>query len=139
MTVSNDACALIVQAVACTAAVILRQEESAATSRVGTTAVVRVRRSVHDVYRCLGSSYFRQEYRMSYGSFWKLHKKLATGINHARLELRRYVPSGMRRGGNFKLPPIRNGRITTSVHLACVLRYFAGGSTYDLVSTYGIS
>ena len=42
MTVSDDACALIVQAVACAAAEILHQEESAATSRVGTTAVVRV-------------------------------------------------------------------------------------------------
>jgi len=67
------------------------------------------------------------------------NKKLAPGINCARLKLRRYVPRGGQRGGNFKLPPIRNGQITTSVCLARALQYFAGGSAYNLVSTYGIS
>ena len=56
MTVSDNACALIVQAIASAAAEILRKEESAETSRVGRMAVGRVRRSVHDVYRCLGDS-----------------------------------------------------------------------------------
>ena len=46
---------------------------------------------------------------------------------------------GGRKGGKCKLPPIQNGRVTTSVHLACALRYFAGGSAYDLMGTYGIS
>jgi hypothetical protein len=34
-------------------------------------------------------------------------------------------------------PP--NGKIHTSVRLACALRYSAGGSPYDIMSTYGIS
>ena len=76
---------------------------------------------------------------MSYESFWNLHTKLATRINRARLAMRRYVPKRGRNGGKFKLPPIRNERITTSVRLACALRYFAGGSAYDLMGTYGIS
>ena len=60
------------------------------------------------------------------------------GINRARLRLRRYIVKGGRKGGNFKLEPIQNGPISTSVHLACALRYFAGGSPYDLVGVYGI-
>ena len=135
----DDASAIIVQAVAFAAAEILHKEESSVSSRAGRIAEVRVRRSVHEVYRCLGDSYFQRAYRMSYESFWKLHTKLATRINRARLKMRRYVPKGGRKGGKFKLPPIRNGRITTSVRLACALRYFAGGSAYDLMGTYGIS
>ena len=58
MTVSDGTCALIVQAVACAAAEIILKEESAETSQAGRTAVGQVQRSVHDVYRCLGKSYF---------------------------------------------------------------------------------
>ena len=76
---------------------------------------------------------------MSYESFWNLHTKLATGINRARLVMLRYVPKGGQQGGKFKLPPIQNGRVTTSVCHACALRYFGGGSVYDLMGTYGIS
>ncbi|KAL3792025.1 hypothetical protein ACHAW5_007061 [Stephanodiscus triporus] len=61
---------------------------------------------------------------MSYESFWRLHLKLATRINSARLAARRYVLKGGRKGGRFKSPPIRNGRISTSVRLACALRKF---------------
>jgi hypothetical protein len=70
---------------------------------------------------------------MSYESFWNLHTKLATGINRARLVMLRYVPKGGQKGGKFKLPPIQNGRVTTSVCHACALRYFGGGSVYDLM------
>ena len=127
----DDASAIIVQAVALATAEILHKEGSSVSTRAGRIAEVRVRRSVHEVYRCLGPSYFQRAYRMSYESFWILHTKLATRINRARLAIRRYVPKGGRKakggrkGGKFKLPPIRNGRITTSVRLACALRYFA--------------
>ena len=105
----DDASAIIVQAVAFTAAEILHKEESSVSSRAGRIAEGRVRRSVHEVYRCLGDSYFQRAYRMSYESFWNIHTKLATRINRARLAMRRYVPKGGRKGGKFKLPPIRNG------------------------------
>ncbi len=93
-TMIEDACAIIVQASAFAAAEILHKEESSVSSRAGRIAVVRVRHSVHDVYRCLGSSYIQRAYRMSYESFWNLHSKLATRINRARLAMRRYVPKG---------------------------------------------
>lgn len=37
------------------------------------------------------------------------------------------------------MPPICNGCISTSVRLACALRYFAGVSPYDIMAKYGIS
>jgi hypothetical protein len=36
-------------------------------------------------------------------------------------------------------PPPPNGTISTSVCLACALRYYAGGSAYDIISSYNIS
>jgi len=36
-------------------------------------------------------------------------------------------------------PQARNGPVSTSVRLACTLRYFAGGSPYDIMAKYGIS
>jgi len=65
----EDACAIIVQAAAFAAAKILHKEESSVSSRAGRIVVVRVRHSVHNVYRCLGSSYFQRAYRMSYEKF----------------------------------------------------------------------
>ena len=125
----------------CAAAWILEDEEAEANalSCAGRITRPRQRRLVHEVYMSLGDFYFRRAYRMSYESFQNLHTLLATGINRACLKLRRYIVKGGRKGGKFKLPPIRNGPISTSVHLACALRSFAGGSPYDLVGFYGIS
>ena len=129
---TEDACAITVQAAAFKAPKILHKEESPLSSRAGRIAIGRVWQSVHDVYCCLVNSYFQRAYRMSYTSFWSLHTKLATRINRARLALHRYVAHGGgrgRKGGKFKLLPIQNGQVTTSVRLACALQYFAGGNT----------
>ena len=53
-------------------------------------------------------------------------------------DLRPYEQRGGR-GGNYKPPPVHNGPVSTSVRLACALRYFAGGSPYDIMVKYGIS
>ena len=89
--------------------------------------------------RGLGETYFRRAYRMHYESFWCLHEKLEDGIESARLKSRGYEKKGGRAGGNYSLPPVRNGPITTSVRLACALRFFAGGSPYDIMGKYDIS
>jgi DDE superfamily endonuclease len=118
----------------------------------------RIRRSVSDVFNCLGPHYFRRAYRMSYESFWKLHEELKEGIEKAhkahniRLKARKLKNkfktmskdkknfySNVLGGRNFKLPPVPNGRIDSSVRLACAIRYFAGGSPYDLAPLYGIA
>jgi hypothetical protein len=79
---------------------------------------------------------------MSYASFWKLHNKVAPNIIEAFKQYRRNHRKGGRKGrkgGVYKPPPIPNGYISTSVRLALALRYFAGGSPYDLMVKYGVS
>ena len=93
---------------------------------------------MEQIYRCLGSRYFWQAYRLSYESFQFLHEKLSAGIAEAIDNLRPYERRGGR-GGNYKPPPVRNGLVSTSVRLACALRYFAGGSPYDIMAKYGLS
>ena len=75
---------------------------------------------------------------MSYESFWLLHRKLSTRIAKAVDDSRRYKRKGGR-GGNYKLPPVRNGPVTTCVRLSCALFVFAGASPYDIMANYGIS
>jgi hypothetical protein len=107
----EDVCAIIVQAAAFAAAEILHKEESSVSSRAGRIAVVRVRRSVHDVSCCLGSSYFQRAYRMSYKKFWNYHSKLATRINRARLAMRHYVSKGGQKGVNLSCHPYKMGEL----------------------------
>jgi hypothetical protein len=75
---------------------------------------------------------------MKYESFWILHEHLEMGIKVARLERREYKNRCGRDGGMYVLPPVPNGPISTSVRLACALWYFAGGSSFDIMSKYGI-
>ena len=46
---------------------------------------------------------------------------------------------GCKKGANYKPPPIPNGPIATTVRLACAIRYFAGGSPYNLMAKYDVS
>jgi hypothetical protein len=120
-------------------------------SRHGSATQPRQRRTVREVYTCLGAKYFRRAYRMTYRSFLTLHQQLKYGIEAAHREhmekmkrqrralRRRSIGSGRRRLNNPPPPPIPNGRISTDVRLGCALRYFAGGSPYDIMSKYGVS
>ena len=114
----------------------------------------RTRRSVEDIYKCLGPVYFRRSYRMLYESFLILHEKLSSGIADAAAKAAakavvddpQQVMRERKKGNycsknspNYKPPPVPNGIISTSVRLACAIRYFAGGSPYDLMGKYGIS
>ncbi len=58
-----------------------------------------------------GITYIWRAYRLSYESFLFLHEKVSVGIAKAVDDL------------NYKLPPVRNGLISTSGRLACALRY----------------
>ena len=98
----------------------------------------RRRRTVREVYRMIGSAYFRRAYRMDYQSFLRLHEKLSTGIQAALRIILKYELKGLA-GENSKPPPIPNGPISTKVRLAVALRYFSGGSPYDIMCVYGIS
>ena len=50
-----------------------------------------------------------------------------------------YEIKGGRAGGEYVLPPISNGEITSCAYLACALHYFAGGSPYDIGPLFRIS
>ena len=58
----------------------------------------KVHRSVEDIYGCLGERYFQRAYRISYESFWLLHRKLSTRIAKAVDDSRRYKRKGGREG-----------------------------------------
>ena len=76
---------------------------------------------------------FDHVYRMDYASFQHLHELLKDGI----LQYIRRSNSSQ----NYSPNPsffIRNGNITTEIHLACALRYFAGGSCLDITMSHAI-
>ena len=102
------------------------------------SACFRIRRSVEDIYQCLGSTYFRRAYRMTYASFWHLHDLLEEKTKDVANHVRGYSPNGPR-GENYSAPPIPNGIVTSSVHLGIAIRYFAGGSPYDIMAKFGVS
>lgn len=114
-------------------------------SRRGKSARPRTRKSVVDIYNALGPIYFRRAYRMTYESFLELHDELKDGISNAVMKKRRRARRSttnrdVRHQSPRSHPPIPNGKpIETSVRLACALRYFAGGSPYDIMVKYGIS
>jgi len=134
-----DSCVLIGRAAAFAGKQRFSAPHHHRSGRYGRKARQRQRRSVSEIYIGLGPDYFRRAYRMHYSSFWKLHDELEERIEHARLEHRGYEKKGGREGGSYLPPPVRNGHIQSSVRLACALRYFAGGSPYDLMGKYGIS
>lgn len=142
-------------------------EESELTFESGQRGKTRIRerRTVEAVRESIGDYYFRRSYRMSYDAFIELHavlqedmKALITERRHS-LKLRRQEKDRLRRVQVEReqvrngLPPKRvrergrgsweryvpNGHITTSVRLAVALRFFAGGSLYDIAPLYGIS
>ena len=94
----------------------------------GATHRRRIRQTVRDIYLSLGPVYFFHAYRMSYELFCTLHSKLKDGIMLAMKSTSYYRPKGGRKGCKFKHQPIPNGAVSTSVRLACALRYYGGVS-----------
>ena len=94
----------------------------------------RKRVPVESVYLQLGAEGFRRAYRMSYGSFRVLTDWLTPGI----VASLRHATTGQAIAPNTsRTAP--NGVIGASVRLACALRYLAGGSVYDIATTFCIA
>ena len=128
--------ALIIKAAVFAATAVSRNRRHRRfSSRLGKSPRFRTRRTVDDIYQCLGPIYFRRAYRMCYESFWKLHDLVSTKIEEMASKLRPHAP----KLGSHRSPPIANGIISTSVRLGIALRYFAGGSPYDIMAKYGVS
>ena len=75
---------------------------------------------------------------MSLESLFGLHIILLPHIMVLIDEWSDYKKVGGRTGGNYLPPSIPNGLISSSVGLACAIRYFAGGSAYDIRVMFGI-
>ena len=130
---------VVVNAASAAAAQYFKRMATAGGRTAGTSHRFRVRLSVHDVYLGLGPIYFRRAYRMEYSSFLHLHDKLKDTMDRAKHNMTTYVSNGGRKGGRYKPPPIPNGEVPTMTRLAVAIRYFSGGSPYDIMSLYGVS
>ena len=82
----------------------------------------RHRKSVWDVYNEVGEHYFRRAYRMTVATFM-----------HLATILRPYISAASGKSGTPRYSP--NGPISPDVRLACAIRWFAGGSFYDIMTT----
>ena len=78
-------------------------------------------------------SLFQHAYRMDYIGFKALHRILQKGIQEYIINKREINDDS--NGLDFYM---RNGRITTEIHLACALCYFTGGSYLDITLSHGI-
>ena len=85
-------------------------------------SICRKRRDVASIFAELGPIYSQRAYRMSQQAFFKLHGMLRPQLQTSE------KPRGS-----------PNGLISTTIHLAAALRFFAGGSPYDLAIVHGIS
>lgn len=115
----------------------------------GTKQRRRVRRSVESVRNEIGDALFRRSYRMSFESFQELHRILQPALISIHKELMEAASSRRREKRRMQTRsrrPLRtkwkrfvhNGSIHTSVRLAIALRFFAGGSMYDMAPLYGV-
>jgi hypothetical protein len=94
---------------------------AAAVERTGRPYIIKRDRILPGEHeRLLGPTYFRRSYRMEYFQFAKLVQILKP-----------YLPTKQRVGPNGTIPP--------EIEVSVALRFFAGGSPYDLMLTHGIS
>jgi hypothetical protein len=90
----------------------------------------RQRRDVSSMFHELGPIYSRRAYRMDTDSFWALHRLLRPHLKG------RVRPASLR---SKKKRGAVNGVIPSTIRLSIALRYFAGGSSYDISLTHGVS
>ncbi len=82
----------------------------------------RQRRSVAEVYKMLGPYCFRR-------ALWMFHES----FNKHAAKIKPFMI-----GWNFA-KATSNGPIFHTVHLACALRYFAGGASYGIATIFAIA
>ena len=93
--------------------------------------IKRKQRTLQSLKKEYGSL-FQCTYRMDYIAFKSLHCLLQSGIQEYLINERE-----INDGNNGLEFYMRIGWITTEIHLACALRYFAGGSYLDIMLSHG--
>lgn len=94
-------------------------------------AKARKRRSVRSIFDELGPMYTARAYRMDEADFWHLHKMLHTNLGYS-VKPKRTSTKKNRNGAP-------NGLIHSAIRLSIALRFFAGGSAYDIALVHGVS
>ena len=123
-----------------------KKKKNAGGRPVGVNVNFRLRRSIESVYQELGDELFRRAYRMTYPTFLELHgllepemmiihKKYMDDLTFQRKQKRSQIRRRDRSNWTRFVP---NGVIPTLTRLAIALRYFAGGSLYDLCPLFGV-
>jgi DDE superfamily endonuclease len=85
----------------------------------------RTRKYVNDIFNEMGPHYVRRAYRMEPSSFWKLCRLLR--------------PFLFKKSNKKTRNGAKNGLIPTPTKVSVAIRYFAGGSPYDISVVHGIS
>lgn len=98
-------------------------------------AVGRARCTIDFIFDQLGPVYARRAYRMTPQTFYRLHDLLFPSVHSGPHSSSFPHPASTKKHRNGA----KNGLITSSTRLGVALRYFAGGSTYDLAVMHGIS
>ena len=121
--------ALYAKAAVCNVAELRREAETNVGTRLNCPTVPRARKSVHQVYREMGKTYFRRSCRMTYSAFCCLLRLTKPGLQEA-------FGSNKRQPGYVNCSP--NGSINLATRLAVAIRFFAGGEAYDIYVMFGI-
>jgi hypothetical protein len=123
-----------------------KKKEAAIGRRLGKQTRVCKQRSIESVYEEMGHQMFRRAYCMTYETFIELHRILEPEIVriHKEYTENRERRRKERRSKRKRIDQTRwkrfahNGVIPTTTRLAIAIRYFAGGSFYDLASLFGV-
>ena len=96
----------------------------------------RIRRPVSSIFNELGAYYTRRAFRMTDVSFWKLHRLILKYTKYTIIN-----PADSQKGimGIEQRNGAVNGLIPSTIRLSAAIRYFAGGSVYDIACMHGIS
>ena len=82
-----------------------------------------------DIFGPLGRYMFRRAYRINKASFYKLHSILKSCLDAI------FYPMN----GGTRDQDNSTYLISSKIRLGIALRYFAGGSPYDIILTHGVS
>ena len=91
--------------------------------------IKRKQRTIQSLYQEYGGM-FSRAYQMDYNVFMSLHELLKPGIDE-------YVCQN-NNSNNEECFYKHNGAISSEIHLAVALLYFAGGSYFDITISHGI-
>jgi hypothetical protein len=105
-------------------------------ARTSSPVIRRIRTNVSTIFAQLGPTSTRRAFRMHESQFMRLHQIL---FPYRQFNARRSSPRSIHPNGKSQRKGAANGLIHSSTRLAVALRFFAGGSPYDIALVNGIS